>query len=164
MAEDQRDKGANASANTSRRFSIEKLYLKDVSFESPNSPAVFTSQWSPQIQYQLNTRADVVAEDTHEVVLSVTVTAKQGDQTGFLAEVHQAGIFRMEGFSQEELTRIVAIECPTVLFPFAREAISDLVLKGGFPPVILTPMNFHALYAQHAQTELKAAGQGPTPH
>jgi preprotein translocase subunit SecB len=152
MADEQQGTGATSNAGASRRFSIEKLYLKDVSFESPNAPTVFTAQWSPHIQYQLNTRSDAVAEDLHEVVLAITVTAKQGEQTGFLAEVQQAGIFRTEGFTQEELTRIVAIECPTVLFPFAREAIYDLVIKGGFPPVILTPMNFHALYAQQAQS------------
>jgi preprotein translocase subunit SecB len=169
MADEQPEQpdqqGPATGGPSQRRYSIEKLYLKDVSFESPNSPAVFTGAWSPEIKLQLNSHANPVAEHLQEVVLSVTVTATQGEQTGFLAEVQQAGIFRLEGFTADELQKVIAIECPTVLFPFAREAVSELVTKGGFPPLILAPVNFHAVYLQRqAQANQVAQGGSQTAH
>lgn len=132
-----------------RQFVIQKIYTKDISFETPNSPEIFTQKWEPSINVELGTNGKSVGEGVHEVVLSVTVTAKQGDKTAFLAEVKQAGIFAINGFPEQELGAMVGSYCPNILFPYAREVISDLVAKGGFPQLLLAPVNFDALYAQH---------------
>ena len=113
-----------------KQFSIQKIYVKDMSFETPNSPAVFTQDWKPEINLELNSKATSVAEGMHEVVLSLTVTAKLGDTTAYLAEVQQAGIFAMIGFSQEETAPMLGAFCPGTLYPYAREAVSDLVARG----------------------------------
>ncbi|MDV3239141.1 MAG: protein-export chaperone SecB [Gammaproteobacteria bacterium] len=134
-----------------KQFSIQKIYVKDMSFETPNSPAVFTQDWKPEINLELNSKATSVAEGMHEVVLSLTVTAKLGDTTAYLAEVQQAGIFAMIGFSQEETAPMLGAFCPGTLYPYAREAVSDLVARGGFPQLVLAPINFDALYAQQIQ-------------
>jgi preprotein translocase subunit SecB len=131
-----------------QQFGIQKVYMKDMSFETPNSPAVFTQEWKPEINLQLNSSGNALADGVHEVVLSVTVTAKMGDTTAYLAEVQQAGIFNMSGFDENQTGHMLGAFCPNVLYPFAREAIADLVGKGGFPPVYLAPVNFDALYAQ----------------
>ena len=141
-----------------QQFAIQKIYLKDVSFESPNSPQAFMGgDWQPQINVQINSSNQAVADDTYEVVLDITVTAKQEDKTAFLAEIKQAGIFTISGFSQENLGGMVGAFCPETLFPFAREAISELVSKGGFPQLLLAPVNFNALYAQQAQQQAAPA-------
>ncbi|HEY9201852.1 MAG TPA: protein-export chaperone SecB [Gammaproteobacteria bacterium] len=140
-----------------QQFSIQKIYLKDVSFESPNSPAVFTGEWKPEVNVQLNTEIKGLDNNMHEVILSVTVTAKQQDKTAFLVEVKQAGLFQLAGFEQEQLGGMLGAYCPETLFPYAREAISDLVTKGGFPQLLLSPVNFNALYMQHQQQQAQAA-------
>lgn len=141
-----------------QQFAIQKIYLKDVSFESPNSPQAFTgSEWKPEINVQINSSNKTIAENTYEVVLSITVTAKQEESTAFLAEVQQAGVFTMAGFPEESLGGMVGAYCPETLFPYAREAVSELVTKGGFPQLLLTPVNFNALYTQ--QMEQQAAAQ-----
>jgi preprotein translocase subunit SecB len=140
-----------------QQFSIQKIYLKDVSFESPNSPAVFTGEWKPEVNVQLNTEIKGLDNNMHEVTLSVTVTAKQQDKTAFLVEVKQAGLFQLAGFEQEQLGGMLGAYCPETLFPYAREAISDLVTKGGFPQLLLSPVNFNALYMQHQQQQAQAA-------
>lgn len=143
-----------------QQFAIQKIYLKDVSFESPNSPAVFQeANWQPEINVQLNTEGKTIAEGVHEVVLTVTVTAKKDDKTAFLVEVKQAGVFQLVGFEQEQLGGMLGAYCPETLFPFAREAISDLVSKGGFPQLLLAPVNFNALYMQHQQQQAQQAEQ-----
>lgn len=134
-----------------KQFSIQKIYVKDMSFETPNSPAVFTQEWKPEINLELNSTATGIAEGIHEVVLSLTVTAKLGDTTAYLAEVQQAGIFAMIGFSQEETAPMLGAFCPGTLYPYARETVSDLVARGGFPQLVLAPINFDALYAQQIQ-------------
>lgn len=135
-----------------QQFAIQKIYLKDVSFESPNAPAIFTEgQFQPEINVQINTEAQTVADNMHEVTLTVTVTAKQADKTAFLAEVKQAGLFQMSGFEQEQMGGMLGAYCPEALFPFARETIAALVAKGGFPQVLLAPVNFNAMYMQHQQ-------------
>jgi len=149
--------------NNQQQFAIQKIYLKDVSFESPNAPAVFQQgEWQPEVNVQLNTEGKVLAEGVHEVVLSVTVTAKQGENTAFLVEVKQAGVFQMQGFAQDQLGGMIGAYCPEVLFPFAREAIADLVAKGGFPQLLLAPVNFNALFMQHQQQQ--AEKQAETAH
>jgi preprotein translocase subunit SecB len=137
-----------ASSAEGPQFTILRVYLKDVSFETPNSPAVFTQEWNPDVNLQLNSAVNTLDDDVYEVVLKVTVTAKQGDKTGFLAEVDQAGVFTVKGFDDAQKGHTLGAFCPNTLYPFAREAISDLVVKGGFPQLLLAPINFDALYAE----------------
>jgi len=140
-----------------QQFAIQKIYLKDVSFESPNSPQAFTDgDWKPQINVQINSSNRVIAQDTYEVVLDITVTAKQKENTAFLVEVKQAGVFTIAGFQQENLGGMVGAFCPETLFPFAREAVAELISKGGFPQLYLAPVNFNALYAQQLQQQAVA--------
>lgn len=131
------------------QFAIQKIYVKDVSFETPNSPDVFTQEWKPEVNVELDSRGRLVNEDIHEIVLGVTVTAKFGDKVAFLAEIQQAGIFVIKNFQDNDKAAMIGSYCPSLLFPFAREAISDLVTKGGFPQFLLQPVNFDALYQQH---------------
>jgi preprotein translocase subunit SecB len=141
-----------------QQFAIQKIYLKDVSFESPNSPQAFTEgDWQPKINVQINSSNSVIAQDTYEVVLDITVTADQNEKTAFLAEVKQAGIFTIAGFPEENLGGMVGAFCPESLFPYAREAISELISKGGFPPLYLAPVNFNALYTQQLQQKQSAS-------
>ena len=139
------------------RFVIQKIYTKDVSFESPNSPEIFREEWRPQLDLQLGNEYNRIDDDTHEIILSVTVTAKVGDKTAFLVEVKQAGIFTLTGYTTEEMGPLVGSYCPNTLFPFVREVVSDLVTKGGFPQLVLAPVNFDAMYLhQKEQVERQA--------
>lgn len=137
-----------AQAGDGPHFGIVRVYLKDVSFETPNSPEVFRQDFKPDVNLQLNTSVNKLEDSLYEVVLNVTVTSKQGDKTGFLAEVQQAGIFELQGYDEAQKGSVLGAYCPNTLYPFAREAISDLVLKGGFPQLLLSPINFDALYTQ----------------
>ncbi len=132
-------------------FEIQKLYIKDVSFESPQAPAVFQTQWQPETNMQVGTQSTRLSENTHEVVLNLTITVKKEEQSIFLIEVEQAGIFTVENFPEEAMGHLLGSYCPNILFPYAREAISDLTTKGGFPPLLLAPINFDALYAQQQE-------------
>lgn len=143
-------------------FSIEKLYVKDLSLEVPNAPFIFMEQEAPSIEVQLQNNGSVIGEGMYEVVLTVTVTAKHGDKGYFLVEAAQAGIFRIEGVPEEAIDPIMAIACPNVLFPYARETISDAVNRAGFPPVLLAPVNFEALYQQR-QDEASPFAGGEVP-
>ncbi|MCW9048288.1 MAG: protein-export chaperone SecB [Gammaproteobacteria bacterium] len=150
-----------------QQFAIQKIFIKDVSFESPNSPAVFTEgEWKPEVNVQINTEVKTINEGLHEVTLTVTVTAKQLEKTAFLVEVKQSGIFQLIGFEQEQMGGMLGAYCPETLFPYAREAISDLVTKGGFPQMLLSPVNFNALYMQHQQQQAQqeAATATETAH
>jgi len=137
-------------------FGIEKLYVKDLSVEVPNSPEVFLEQEAPQVSIQLNTSGRGVGEGVYEVVLTVTVTAAIGEKTVFLVEVGQAGIFRILNVPEEQLDPLIAIACPNVLFPYARETISDAVTRAGFQPIVLQPVNFEAMYMQRMQEQQPA--------
>ena len=142
------------------QFAIQKIYVKDISFEAPNSPQVFLEKWEPDVSLQLSNSGAVLNGNTHEVVLTITVTAKVKDKTAYLVEVHQAGIFEIAGYDQTQLAAVIGSYCPHVLFPYAREAISDLVARGGFPQLLLAPLNFDALYRQHqGQSEAKQAAE-----
>lgn len=132
-------------------FSIEKLYIKDASVEIPNAPQIFTERETPQISIELANAAQMLGEGIHEVAIKVTVTAKIGDKTAFLIEVSQAGIFAVRNVPEENLEMIIAITCPNILFPYAREAVSDLTVRAGFAPVLLNPINFEALYMQQKE-------------
>ena len=132
-------------------FNIEKLYVKDLSLEIPNAPQVFMQADSPQLDVQIHNESQHVSDALYEVVVTVTVTAKSGDKTMFLAEVAQAGIFSIVNVPADELDPLLGIGCPTILYPYVREAVSDLVTRGGFPPVLLAPVSFEALYLQRQQ-------------
>lgn len=134
-----------------KQFSIQKIHTKDISFEIPNAPKIFTSKWEPSVDFNLGTHVEPLEDALHEVTLTVTVTVKTADTTAYLVEVTQAGIFSLAGFSEQEMGSMVGSYCPNILFPYAREVISDLVSKGGFPQLLLAPVNFDALYAQHLQ-------------
>ena len=129
-------------------FQLHRIYIKDLSFESPNAPRVFIGEWQPKHELNLNTQVNRIDEITFEVILSVTVTTHLGDQTAFIVEVQQAGLVGVKGFSEQELGPLLGAYCPNLLFPYAREAISDLVSKGSFPQLLLQPVNFEVLYAQ----------------
>ena len=141
-------------------FAIEKLYVKDISLEVPNAPAIFMESESPEIGIQLQTGVQRLGEDAFEVTLTVTVTAKLGEKTVFLVEVGQAGIFRVRNVPEENLDPLLSIACPNILFPYAREVVSELVTRAGFSPVILQPVNFEALYAARLQQAQEAAAAG----
>jgi preprotein translocase subunit SecB len=143
----------NKPAENTQQFQLQKIYLKDTSFETPNSPEIFTETWEPDVNIELRTAGKPLGDDVHEVVLSVTVTTKVGDKTAYLVEVHQAGVFTLSGFNDSERSHMLGSFCPNILFPYAREAISDFVGKGGFPQVLIAPVNFDALYAQHVQQQ-----------
>ena len=145
-----------------QHFDIQRIYVKDVSFEAPDTPEVFTQDWKPEVNLQLNSQGRPVGDKHYEVVLSITVTVKNGDKTAFLVEIQQAGIFQMEGFGQQELGGMLGSFCPNILFPYAREAISDLVTRGGFPQLLLAPVNFDALYAEHLRKQAEQAEQEET--
>jgi len=163
--ENQPAQGQAEGGAQEQQFSIQKLYLKDVSFESPNSPAVFADgEWLPEVNIQLNSSNKSIGQDTFEVDLKITVTAKQNKKTAFLVELTQSGIFTVAGFEQDNLRGMLGAFCPETLFPFAREAIAELVSKGGFPPLLLAPVNFNALYMQQAQQQQAAAAAQDTAH
>ena len=143
-----------------KQLFLQKIYVKDLSFESPKAPMVFTTNVSPQTQLNVRSSAQQVAPDTEEVTLTITVEAKDKDSTLFLAEVAQSGIFVIQGYTAEERSMQIGSFCPNTLYPFAREAISELVTKGGFPPLLLQPLNFDAIYAQ-AMQERAARGNAP---
>ncbi|HEX5093334.1 MAG TPA: protein-export chaperone SecB [Burkholderiales bacterium] len=134
-------------------FQIEKLYVKDLSLEVPGAPQVFLEAQTPQLEIQVRHEARGFAEALFEVVLTVTVTARVGDKTVFLAEAAQAGIFALRNVPDKDVEPLLAVGCPSILYPYAREAISDLVSRGGFPPVLLSPVSFEAIYAQRRQQE-----------
>lgn len=128
-------------------FSLQSVYLKDVSFEAPRGPRL-DSEWNPQVSLELNTGAEQVGENLHEVVLTISLTVKNGEQTAFLVEVKQAGLFGVRNLPEEDYRRAVASLAPGVLFPYARSVIASLVTQGGFPQMLLPPMNFEAMYLQ----------------
>ena len=144
-----------------QQFRIQKVFIKDASLESPNAPALFTdgSAWKPEVNLQLNSETTPLAENQYDVTLTVTVTVKVGERTAYLVEVKQAGLFAINGMDQAQLQGILGAYCPNLLFPFAREAICDLAVRAGFPQLLLDPINFDALYAQHLQQQ-QAAEQG----
>lgn len=149
-----------AAQNTQPVFSIEKVYVKDLSLEIPNAPGIFLDRDAPQVDIQLHHNSTGVEDGVYQTTLTVTVTAKIKDKTMFLVEVSQAGIFTCRNIPAAELEAVLAIACPNILFPYVREAISDVVVRAGFPPVILSPVNFEAIYQQQreAQPAPEAAG------
>ena len=145
-------------------FNIQKIYLKDCSFEAPQSPEVFRNEWKPQVSIDLGTETRQLAENTYEALLKITVTTRVGEEVAYLCEVQQAGVITLQGFDDNTRGALLGSYCPSSLFPFAREAIADLVGKGGFPALLLQPVNFDALYLQkqrqQASTAAAAEGNG----
>jgi preprotein translocase subunit SecB len=137
---------------------IEKIYLKDLSLEVPNAPQIFLEREAPQVDVQLHTDAAMVSEGYYEAMLTVTVTAKLGEKTMFLVEAKQAGIFQIQGIPDDQMPLILAITCQNMLFPYARETVSDVVTRAGFPPVLLNPVSFETLYQQQAQAATEETG------
>ena len=151
---------ATSTQADQRQFALQRVYTKDVSFETANSPDIFRVEWKPEMSVNLNSGAKLIAEGVYEVVLMVTVDVKLGDKTAYLVEVHQAGIFGLVNFPEQELGHMLGSYCPNILFPYAREVVSSLVDKGSFPQLLLAPVNFDALYAQHLQ-ELQKQQSAP---
>lgn len=141
-------------------FQIEKVYVKDVSLEIPNAPQVFLEAQQPQLEIQVRSDSARFGDNLYEVTITATVTAKAGEKTLFLAEVAQAGIFSLRNVPEADLERLLAVACPTILYPYARETVSDLVTRGGFPPVLLQPVSFEALYAQRGQQQPRVEAAG----
>lgn len=162
MAEDYNNPPAAGAADGIQQpqgpqFALQRIYLKDSSFESPRSPAVFQGQWTPKINFDIKTRSNKVQDDLYEVVLVLTAEALLEEQAAFLVEVHQAGVFACNGFEDEQLEQLLATVCPNILFPYAREVIDSLVVKGSFPALMLSPINFDALYQQQKQANAQQA-------
>ena len=163
MAEQDSPNGAAAPTETppaGAMFTLEKVYLKDVSFEAPGAPQVFTEQGQPQLQMNLSQKVQRLSDNAFEVVLGVTLTCTTGEKTAYLAEVQQAGVFGLQGFSEQALDAMLGTHCPNALYPYARQAIGDLVQSGGFPPFLLQPINFENLYAESLRQRAQQAQDG----
>jgi preprotein translocase subunit SecB len=161
MAEEQNQDTATAQEQQQAQFQLQKLYVKDVSFELPNAPQIFQDEGQVEIKLNLSQKVENLAEDVHEVNLTVTVTASMGEKTAYLAEVQQAGIFSVIGLGEQARHAALNTLCPHTLFPYARRVITDLVAEGGFPPLVLQPINFDQIYAQRlreAQEQANVSG------
>jgi preprotein translocase subunit SecB len=145
------------------QFAIQRIYCKDISFETPNSPMIFQEEWQPQADLQIDTKSSDLGNGVYDVSLGITATVKVGDKVAFLVEVNQCGIFSATGIPEEQLGPMLGAFCPNILFPYAREAISDISSRGGFPPLLLSPVNFDALYAQRMQQQQAQAAAPAQP-
>jgi preprotein translocase subunit SecB len=158
--------GQSNGQSSQPQLLLQKIYVKDVSFEAPNAPQMFqeigeNDQAQPQVQLNLGQRAVDLGNDLYEVVLSLTLTCTLGERTAYLAEVQQAGLFGIAGFSEPEHAGIIGAYCPNLLFPYARQVISSLVLEGGFPPFLLQPINFDALFAEQQRRSMEGGNEAP---
>ncbi|MBV1884746.1 MAG: protein-export chaperone SecB [Gammaproteobacteria bacterium] len=142
------------------QFSLQRIYVKDLSFESPDSPDTFRKEWKPDINLDLNSQNKKVQDNIYEVVLSVTVTAKVDDNVAFLVEVQQAGLFQISGMAEAQLKQLLGAFCPNILFPYARETVSDVITRGSFPQLLLAPVNFDALYADALKRQTEGGKEG----
>lgn len=159
MADESTNGAAGAEQATPSQFVLQKIYVKDASFEAPNAPQVFNEEGQPSLQLNLAQKVGTIAEGVYEVVLTVTLTCTLAGKTAYLAEVAQAGIFGVTGFDQRNLEAILATYCPNVLFPYARQAVSELIVNGGFPPYYLQPINFEQLYAEQMRRRAQAGSE-----
>ena len=151
-SENQNQQTANSE------FAIQRIYVKDLSYEAPNTPSMFKPEWEPQVDFNMGVDIYKLDAEAHEVVLKVTVTVKSKEKHAFLIEVKQAGIFTLKNFPEEQLKYMLGTYCPNILFPYVRELVSEIVTRGTFPPLYLTPVNFDALYQKHVEQE-KEKGQ-----
>ncbi len=150
---EQNTAAAGQEQQAENQFVLQRIYIKDLSFESPKSPEVFRENWEPNIELQLNTNQRQLEGDFFEVVLGITVTARTEDDIAFIAEVEQAGIFLIKGFDEQAMAHVLGSFCPNLLFPYARETLDSVVVKGSFPALMLAPVNFDALFAQEMQRQ-----------
>lgn len=150
---------AAAGEQATPQFSIQRIYVKDLSFETPNSPEIFTKEWKPDVKLDLDNRSVKIEEGVYEVTLSITVTATVEEQTAFLCEVQQAGIFVIGNMPEAQTAHMLGAFCPNTLFPYARETVANLVNRGTFPALNLAPVNFDALFAQYVQQQQNKAGE-----
>lgn len=166
MAEqDQSNTQAEQNQAGQPKFMLQRIYMKDSSFESPSAPLVFAKEWKPKMSVDLNTQSKKIADNNYEVELSVTVTAKiDDDQTAFLVEVVQGGLFYVQGIEGEGLSQALGIACPNMLFPYLREAVDSMVVKGGFPALALQPVNFETLYRQAKKEHAEKQAAASTTH
>ncbi len=146
-----------------QQFALQRIYVKDLSFEAPLGPEAFRQQWKPKVKLDLNTKNAKAEDNIYEVVLTLTITAHQEDKTAFLIEVQQAGLFLCKGLEGDQLHQVLGSVCPNILFPYAREAVDNIVLKGSFPPLMIAPVNFDALYQQAMQQQSEGE-TAPTAH
>lgn len=161
MADNDNQVNPAATQGSETRFGVQRIYIKDASFEAPDTPECFRRAYSPQVNFSINSRSKKIDGNSYEVVLRLTADVKQDDKTVFLVEVQQAGIFEVAGLEGERLEQVLTITCPTVLFPYGREAIDALVTKGSFPALMLAPINFEAVYMQAKRNQAeKAAAAG----
>ena len=158
---DQQNNGAEALDENAPQFSMQRIYVRDLSFEAPKSPAIFRQQWEPSVALDLNTKQKGLEGDFHEVVLTLSVTVKNGEEGAFIAEVQQAGIFLIKNLVAASVSHTLGAFCPNILFPYAREALDSLVSRGPFPALMLSPVNFDALYAQE-MARMQEAGEAPS--
>jgi preprotein translocase subunit SecB len=163
MAEDNNTPVATEPAQQAPQFSVQRIYTRDISFETPNSPSIFQKEWKPEVKLDIDTRTNEIEANLYEVVLSVTVTAMLGEDTAFLCEVQQAGIFALGEMPDQNKAHTLGSFCPNMLFPYAREAVSNLVNRGTFPPLNLAPVNFDAIFAAYMQKRAEQAGGTDAP-
>ena len=159
---DQPNNGAISNEEEAPQFSLQRIYVRDLSFEAPKSPAIFRQEWTPSVSLDLNTRQKQLENDFYEVVLTLSVEVKNGEEIAFIAEVQQAGIFLIKGLDASSMSHTLGAFCPNILFPYARETIDSLVVRGSFPALMLAPVNFDALYAQELQ-RMQESGETPRP-
>ena len=164
MADKESSVDAGVEEAEQGEFALQKIYMKDLSFEAPYSPDIFTEEWKPTVNMDLSSETRSIGEKLYEVVLKVTVTVAIEGKTAYLIEAHQAGIFHIDGFSEEIIGRMVATVCPNILFPFAREHIANIITRGGFPQLLLAPVNFDALYQQQQMHRQNLAIETETKH
>lgn len=163
MADEATNGAAGPEAATPAQFNVQKIYLKNVSFEAPNAPAVFQEQAQPQLQLNLNQKVARFEDSVYEVVLTITLTCTINEKTAYLAEVEQAGVFGLAGFDESGLDMMLGAHCPNVLFPYARQALGDLIAHGGFPPFLLQPLNFDAIYADQLRRRMESGESAQQP-
>jgi len=156
------DKSSTEQQNPETQFMIQRVYVKDLSFETTNTPAIFQQQWEPELSLDLNTQHTTLETGIYEVVLTVTATVKNKGATAFLVEIRQAGIFTIQGAPSPQLDHLLGSFCPSILFPYAREAITAEVIRGSFPQLVLAPINFDALYMQQLEEKQKASTEKQT--
>ncbi|MGK9066956.1 protein-export chaperone SecB [Stutzerimonas chloritidismutans] len=157
---EQANNGAAGQQEQGAQFSLQRIYVRDLSFEAPKSPEIFRQEWSPSVSLDLNTKQKPLEGDFHEVVLTLSVTVKTGEEVAFIAEVQQAGIFLIKGLEAQAMSHTLGAFCPNILFPYARETLDSLVTRGSFPALMLAPVNFDALYAQE-MARMQQAGDAP---
>ena len=160
MTEQANNGAAAGQEEQGAQFSLQRIYVRDLSFEAPKSPEIFRQEWNPSVALDLNTKQKSLEGDFHEVVLTLSVTVKTGEAVAFIAEVQQAGIFLIKGLEAQAMSHTLGAFCPNILFPYARETLDSLVTRGSFPALMLAPVNFDALYAQE-MARMQQGGETP---